>query len=145
MLMHAVFLVTRPMILGVKAAAFDDEGRIFLVRHTYVSGWHLPGGGVERMETAGDAVVKELREEANIDVPAPRQPFAIYFNRAASRFDHVLLYRFEGIAQTKPRAPDREIAEAAFFSLDALPEDTTGATRRRIDELVHGAQIEPYW
>jgi hypothetical protein len=44
-LFHAWFLMTRPMTLGVRALAFDADRRVLLVKHTYVAGWHLPGGG----------------------------------------------------------------------------------------------------
>ena len=37
----------RGMTLGVRAACFDGDGRVFLIRHTYVRGWYFPGGGVE--------------------------------------------------------------------------------------------------
>ncbi len=49
--LHRLFAFTRGMTLGVRAACFDEQGRIFLVRHTYVPGWYLPGGGVEHGET----------------------------------------------------------------------------------------------
>ena len=45
---HSWFALARGMTLGVRAAAFDEGGRVFLVRHSYVPGWHMPGGGVER-------------------------------------------------------------------------------------------------
>ena len=64
--MHLVFIFTRGMTLGVRAACFDQQGRVFLVRHTYLPGWHLPGGGVERDETALQALAKEIREEGNL-------------------------------------------------------------------------------
>lgn len=132
--LHRIFAVTRGMTLGVRAACFDAEGRIFLVRHTYVPGWHMPGGGVEHYESAGDALVKELREEGNLEILGHPLLFHIYFNRSASKRDHVLFYRVD-VRQTGPRPPDREIRECGFFPLDALPEGVTQATFRRLAEL----------
>ncbi len=47
---HLYFALARGMTLGVRAACFDDAGRVFLVRHSYLPGWHLPGGGLDRNE-----------------------------------------------------------------------------------------------
>lgn len=143
-LLHRVFMMTRGMTLGVRAACFDEQGRIFLVRHTYVPGWYMPGGGVERGETALEALRKELREEGNLEIRGEISLFQAYYNRNASRRDHVLFYRVK-VEQTAPRAPDREIAESGFFALDALPEDTTGATLRRLRELSGETERADYW
>ncbi|EKF60077.1 MutT/NUDIX family hydrolase [Agrobacterium albertimagni AOL15] len=133
-LLHVYFAVNRGMTLGVRAACFDETGRIFLVRHTYVPGWHMPGGGVERGETAVEALLKEMREEGNLEAVDEPALFHVYFNARISRRDHVLLYRVN-VRQTAARPADREIAEAGFFDLDALPEGVTQATQRRIAEL----------
>lgn len=143
-LFHLFFLLTRPMTLGVRAAAFDAQGRVLLVRHTYLDGWHLPGGGVERGETAIEAVAKELAEEGNVTLGAPPVLMSVHLNRAASAWDHVLFYRCDGVSQTAPKLPDREIVEAGFFPLDDLPAETTPATRRRLAEL-DGATPTPDW
>lgn len=132
--LHIYFAASRGMTLGVRAACFDEAGRIFLVRHTYVPGWHLPGGGVERGETAIEALIKEMREEGNLVADSPPELFHVYFNARISRRDHVLLYRVD-VRQTADRVADREIAECGFFHADALPEGTTEATRRRIAEV----------
>lgn len=144
-LLHQYFAWSRAMTLGVRAACFDAEGRIFLVRHSYVAGWHMPGGGVERGETAFMAMEKEIREEGNLRLGAAPELFAVYFNTRGSKRDHVLLYICRGVTQTAPRAPDREIIESGFFALDALPETTTPATRRRLSELGGQRAPEAYW
>ncbi|MFN3507981.1 MAG: NUDIX domain-containing protein [Allorhizobium sp.] len=143
-LLHVYFAVNRGMTLGVRAACFDEAGRIFLVRHTYVPGWHLPGGGVERGETAIEALVKEMREEGNLEAIGNPALFHVYFNPRISRRDHVLLYRAD-VRQTLARPPDREIAEAGFFDLDALPEGVTQATLRRIAELRGEVSPAHHW
>ena len=133
-ILHVYFAASRGMTLGVRAACFDEAGRIFLVRHTYVPGWHLPGGGVERGETAIEALLKEMREEGNLVASSVPELFHVYFNARISRRDHVLLYRVV-VRQTADRPADHEIAEAGFFELDALPDGTTEATLRRIAEM----------
>lgn len=144
-LLHGVHLVARPMTLGVRAAIFDPDGRVFLVRHTYVSGWYMPGGGVDPGETALEALTREIFEEGNIELDAPPVLFSVFFNRNASNRDHVLLYRCGTFRQAADKQPDAEIAETGFFALDALPAGTTDATRRRLQELAGESAITPYW
>jgi ADP-ribose pyrophosphatase YjhB (NUDIX family) len=141
---HVWFALTRNMTLGVRAAAFDDQGRVFLVRHSYVPGWHMPGGGVERGETAAQALVKELREEGNLELAAEPELISLYFNRRTSRRDHVAFYRCQ-VRQTAAKAPDSEILEAGFFTLDGLPQGVTAATLRRLAELTGKTPISDVW
>lgn len=143
-IVHRFFFLRRGMTLGVRAACFDDEGRIFLVRHTYVSGWHMPGGGVERGETGLQALHKEIREEGNLVATSVPQLVHVYFNNRTSDRDHVLFYRLS-VRQTAVKVPDREIAESGFFPLDALPDGTTPATRRRLADLTGDALPDDYW
>lgn len=143
-LMHSVFFLTRGMTLGVRAACFDEKGRIFLVRHTYVPGWYLPGGGMERHETALQALAKEIREEGNLQAVTKPELFHVYFNNKVSKRDHVFLYRLE-VFQTEPKKADREIAESGFFDLADLPKDTTSATHRRLKELRGEVPVADYW
>ena len=143
--LHLWFLVSRGLTLGVRGAVLDPEGRVLLIRHTYVKGWHLPGGGVEWGETALDALTRELAEEANIILDGPPVLRGVTFNRHVSRRDHVLVYEVRAFRQSAPKRPDREIAEAAFFPLDALPEGTTAGTRARLAEIAVGRAPDADW
>ena len=143
---HIYFVLKRPMTLGVRALVLNEaEGTVFLVRHTYVPGWHLPGGGVERGETLMQGLVKELREEGNIELTGAPQLFGVYHNSRVSARDHVAMYVVRRFSQTSFRLPDREIAECGFFPLNALPEATTQSTRRRIAEVLEGRAAEEIW
>lgn len=145
-LFHTLFLVRRPMTLGVRALIHDRaNSAIFLIRHTYVPGWQLPGGGVERDETASKALEREVMEECAIALGGPAELKSVHFNRQSSPRDHVLFYLVSDFTVVSARKPDREIAEASFFPIDRLPEKTTPATKRRIAEVFEGAKVSAYW
>jgi ADP-ribose pyrophosphatase YjhB (NUDIX family) len=136
---------TRGMTLGVRAVVLDRDPGVFLVRHSYVRGWHLPGGGVDPGETLEAAMRRELREEGNIEATGDVPLLGVYLNRKASRRDHVAVFVVREFSQSAPRAPDREIVESGFFRLDALPPETSPGTRRRIDEALGGAPVTDLW
>ena len=142
---HLWFRMKRGLTLGVRAAAFDDKGRVFLVRHTYVPGWQFPGGGVEVDETALEALERELFEEGNVTLGAAPQLFNVYFNSRITNRDHVLLYVCRDVRCQVPKVADKEIAETGFFALDALPENTTQATRQRLKEIAGEDEVQPVW
>ncbi|CAO4149432.1 Nudix hydrolase domain-containing protein [Methylorubrum thiocyanatum] len=140
-------LLTRGMTLGVRGVAIDGEGRVCLVRHTYVGGWHLPGGGIDPGESAPAAMAREFREEAEI-VVAPEAGLRLhgfFLNPGAQRRDHIALYVAPAFTVAAPKRPDREIAETGFFPLAALPPDTTRATRARLAEIRDGTPPAELW
>lgn len=143
--MHTWFLASRGLTLGVRAAVIDPEERVLLVRHTYVPGWQLPGGGVEIGEDALTALARELSEEGEVALSAPPRLHGIFFNVHVSRRDHVLVYVVRDFTLRGPKRPDREIAEAAFFPLGALPTSVTQGTRARLEEIATGRPPTAHW
>lgn len=143
--LHFYWRFSRATTLGTRAMVVDGTGRIFLVKHSYVEGWHLPGGGVETGETLLEALSRELAEEGNIRLGAAPQLFGIYFNKRISRRDHVALFIVRDFRQDGSPQPNHEIVEHGFFPLDALPEDTTRATRARVAEVFGGAAVSELW
>jgi ADP-ribose pyrophosphatase YjhB (NUDIX family) len=143
--LHLYWRFSRGVTLGVRAAVIDGTGRVFLVMHSYVAGWHLPGGGVEIGETAGAALERELREEGNIELVDQPTLFGVYFNRRISRRDHVALYVVRAFRQDAPPQPNHEIVAHGFFAPDALPAETTRATRERIAEVLSGRPPAELW
>jgi ADP-ribose pyrophosphatase YjhB (NUDIX family) len=136
--------INRGMTLGVRGVALDDQGRVLLVRHTYVEGWFLPGGGVESGETAVHALTREMAEEAGVELTAAPTLLGFYSNAAVFRNDHVLLYRINAWRPCPPTS-EGEIAERGFFPVDALPEGVSNATRARLQELFAGGPPSEYW
>jgi len=144
-LMHVYWRFARGMTLGVRGLVVDEKGRVFLVKHSYVSGWHLPGGGVETGETLAYALGRELFEEGSIELTGPPVLHGMFFNDRASRRDHVALFVVREFRQVSAPVPNHEIVAHGFFATDQLPDGTTAATRTRIAEVLGGAPVSERW
>ncbi|WP_027575536.1 NUDIX domain-containing protein [Bradyrhizobium sp. WSM1743] len=142
---HVYFLLVRGMTLGVRAVVLDADNRVFLVRHSYVSGWYLPGGGVDLGEAMEEALRRELKEEGDIDLTGEAVLHGIFLNSHVSRRDHVAVYVVRQFTQDRPPEPNREIVECGFFAITALPRGTTPGTRLRIAEVLDGKPLIATW
>lgn len=135
-LFHLYFRFARGMTLGVRAVVLDKDNRVFLVMHSYLSGWYLPGGGVEVGESLIEALRRELMEEGRIELLAQPALHGLFLNSHVSRRDHVAVYVVREYRQDFLPEPNREIAACGFFAPNALPEGTTPGTRLRIAEVL---------
>ena len=135
--------IRRPVTLGSRALVIRN-GEVLLVRLTYIKGWFLPGGGVDKNESFREGVIRELREECAIEAHEP-ELFGLYFTTKQGRPDHVAIFKVENFSPIPNAKPDAEIAEMKFFPLTALPDGITPATRRRIEEFQAGRSTTHLW
>jgi 8-oxo-dGTP pyrophosphatase MutT (NUDIX family) len=132
-----------PAVFGVRGIVEDGQGRVLLVRHSYIGGWHFPGGGVDRGETPEIAVAREMEEEVGLVESTTPTFVALYSQRVLWITNVIVLYRMRN-ARIDFK-PNMEIREARFFDPANLPDGTTEATRRRIAELNGDVPRTPYW
>ena len=144
-IVHLYWRVARGMTLGVRAVVLDGDDRVFLVKHSYVSGWHLPGGGVETGETFGEALRRELAEEGRIELLGEPLLHGVFLNSHVSRRDHVAVYLVRHFRQDRLPEANREIVACGFFDTAALPDETTEGTRLRISEVLDGQARIASW
>ena len=142
---HLYWRMARGMTLGVRGVVLYGDDKVFLVRHSYVAGWHLPGGGVEVGETFLEALRRELMEEGRIDLTGAPVLHGLFFNGHVSRRDHVAVYVVRQFRQDRLPKPNHEIVECGFYAAGALPAETTRGTRLRIAEVLDGAAPIATW
>jgi ADP-ribose pyrophosphatase YjhB (NUDIX family) len=143
--LHFYWRFARGMTLGVRAVVLNADNQVFLVKHSYVAGWHLPGGGVEVGETIHEALTRELREEGRIELTGAPVLHGNFFNRRVSRRDHIAVYVVRQFRQDRMPDPNREIVACGFFALNALPQDTTRGTRQRLLEVIDNVELSSDW
>ena len=80
------------------AVVMDEQGRVLLLDHVFRpgNGWGLPGGFIEEGEEPEDALRRELREEAGLELESAEIAFA----RTLKNPDHV-----EIIFRCRPAGP----------------------------------------
>jgi len=112
----------------------DDDDRMLLVRQAGDATWSLPAGAIDPGETPADAVRREVREEASVDVELLRLAGVFgggpSFRRYYANGDEVawVTITFEArIVAGVPAPDDEEIAEvrwataAELETLDLMP------------------------
>jgi ADP-ribose pyrophosphatase YjhB (NUDIX family) len=123
---------------------WNGRGELLLIRNSYGHRdvWVLPGGGIGRRESPKEAAVREIREELGIAI-ADLELVASYKSSSEGKRDTVHL--FTATALGSPAADSIEVEEARFFARDALPNNVSPATVRRIHEIRCEQPIDDRW
>lgn len=110
-------------INDVRGAVIEND-QILLVREGVTGLWTLPGGFADVGLSAAENVVKELAEEACIQVVAKQLYSVRHKAKAPFNPDVRDFYKFyflcERITDALPK-PGSEVSEVAFFPLERLP------------------------
>ena len=128
--------IFRPIRMGVRVMMIQD-GKVWLVRQTYMPGWFMPGGGLKRNETLEEAARREAREETGAEL-GELTLMGAYSNFTDWKSDHNIVFictNFEVKSE-----PDSEIAELRAFALNELPDNLWPGHLRRLQEYQAGIQ-----
>lgn len=123
---------------------WNGRGELLLIRNSYGHRdvWVLPGGGIGRRESPKEVAVREIREELGIAI-ADLELVASYKSSSEGKRDTVHLFTATALGS---RAADSiEVEEARFFARDALPNNVSPATVRRIHEIRCEQPIDDRW
>ena len=131
--------VRRPEVHGCNVIVLNPDGEVLLVRHSYHSTglWMLPGGGIGKHENAVQAAIREVAEETGCAVAEAREVAVETVRTSGARND---IHLVTATTVDTPAADGREIVAAEFFALNALPEPTAKAARRRIERCAGTVQ-----
>lgn len=130
--------VLKPLTLGVKIMLIRD-GKILLVRHTYQSGWFIPGGGVKRGETLEEAARREAWEELGAKLEEVSL-LGMYSNIHGYKNEHIAVFVCNTF--TLSEKMDYEIAESTFFPLNKPPPGADRGSRHRLQEYAQSASSD---
>ncbi len=103
--------------IGVAAVIFDADGRVLLVEHTYHPRlpWGLPGGWLDADEAPEVAILRELKEELQLDARVLR---LVHVSKTAPR--HIDL-AFHCFALNPIGKLSHELLDYQWAAVDSLP------------------------
>lgn len=129
--------ILKPQTAGARAILVKD-GKVLLVKHTYLKSWFLPGGGLKNNETYEQGLRRELQEELGI-VVSDLKFHGVYNNFYEGKSDSIVVFSSENF--TEPNKKDLEIEDFRFFNFTELPENISPGTRKRIKEYLDSNSV----
>ncbi len=140
----SIFLraVSSPVAFGALALV-ERAGKVVLVRHSYATGWHLPGGGVHRGELPQKAVLRELEEELGLTWASEPEFVGIFTRKTWLATNVITLFRVREARFTFK--PNLEVREIMFADPASPPPGTSSGVCRRLAELSGKGPQSSFW
>lgn len=115
---------------GVAAIILNEENQVLLQRRADIGLWGIPSGHIEIGETVSETVVREVKEETNLDIRI-RKIIGVYSDPDSQVFDypngksiHFITTCFlTEITGGELKCNSDESLEIKFFSQENLPEN----------------------
>jgi ADP-ribose pyrophosphatase YjhB (NUDIX family) len=129
--------------VGCSVAAFDERGRVALIKRADNGRWALPGGYAEVGSSPSDNALRELREETGFVAELDRL-VGVYDNR---RFGSTSPYQFyiccfRAKIVGGDATPSVETVEVVLSAADHLPENMSVLQRTMIGDSVAASAPE---
>jgi len=126
--------IFRPVRMGVRILMVQKD-EVLLVWHTYLSGWYLPGGGLQRNETLEAAARREAFEETGAKLGEVKL-LGIFSSFNQWKTDHTVVFYSDDFEITG--VPDKEIEKVGRFSFGELPDYVYGSHRKLLESYMNG-------
>lgn len=128
---------------GVQAVVLRGD-HVLLIRHSYnlPDRYMLPGGGIGRTETVFQAADREVMEETGCRLGSVRV-HGQFVTHHQGWPDYITVVI--GETEDEPCADGREIVEASFHPLAALPPNMAAGSGRRVIEVRDGLRAADGW
>lgn len=111
----------------------NPEGKVLLLEHFLRpgSGWGIPGGFIGAGEQPDEALRRELREEAELEL----ENLKLLRVRTINRHIEIL---FRAEADETGEVKSREIKSLGWFAPDEMPPEMNAAQKATIEKVLKG-------
>jgi 8-oxo-dGTP diphosphatase len=133
-MMRVYWRIRRPERHGALVALWH-QGRVLLIRNSYVRYYSLPGGYVRAGETGRQAAARELREEVaiNVEPEALVSGLDLHHDWEGKR-ERVEIFDLEVTSEPNFKIDNREVIGASWFTPEeALKRNLFPGLRRHLE------------
>jgi len=128
--------------VDVRAAVFDDSGRLLLVREVADGRWSLPGGWADVGDSPAGSAQREVHEESGYTARLTHLVGVFDAHDAATPFSAYKIV-FSGVVVGGEAGGDHETDGVGFFAADALPPLSHRRTPDRVVEAAFAHHADP--